>query len=169
MDRQLIVVRGCPGTGKSTLSTVLAQEAEAKGILSVICSCDDFFMVKGEYKFEGSKLALNHSKCLDKARKAIDQGINRIIIDNTNVCLSEFKAYIQYALNADYIVTLMEPDTSWAKSKEVDICMKMGTHNVPQQAYDRMLAKWEETDDILEEIADMLGCEVDIVSQSVWC
>lgn len=168
MDKQLVIVRGLPGGGKSTLAAALVEKAEKQNQTVVVCNCDEYFMVKGEYKFNGSKLGLYHGKCLEKAQKAIDEGVDVVIIDNTNVCLADFKAYVQYALNSDYIVTLMEPDTAWNKDRNVEELMKMGTHNVPKSSYDKMLSKWEDTDDVLEELAEQLCCEFDLISQSLW-
>ena len=68
--KRLIILRSLPGGGKSTLAAALVEKAEAQNQTAVVCNCDEYFMVKGEYKFDGSKLGLYHGKCLAKARKA---------------------------------------------------------------------------------------------------
>ena len=76
----------------------------------VICSTDDFFVVKGRYIFEPDKLSLYHQKnqdkgilwkfqyilvylCIFTARTAIANGKSPVIIDNTNSAAWQMKPY----------------------------------------------------------------------------
>lgn len=49
----VFILRGLPGSGKSTLAFELAGD-HTNGL--AICSADDFFIQKGEYAFDPSKL-----------------------------------------------------------------------------------------------------------------
>jgi adenylate kinase family enzyme len=49
-------MRGVPGSGKSTKAKQLA------GTNGVVYSTDDFFIVKGEYKYDPKLIGDNHEK-----------------------------------------------------------------------------------------------------------
>ena len=52
--KKLYIVRGLPGSGKSTFAEALV------GSDFLVCEADKYFMVDGEYKFDGSKLKDAH-------------------------------------------------------------------------------------------------------------
>ena len=54
MSKELILVRGIPGSGKSTF---------AKSLGGTHFETDKFFMVDGEYKFDGTKIKEAHKWC----------------------------------------------------------------------------------------------------------
>ena len=62
--KNLYLVRGVPGAGKSTF---------AKNLGCTHFETDEFFMVDGEYKFDPSKLKEAHAWCLDQVELAMIQ------------------------------------------------------------------------------------------------
>ena len=52
--RELVLMRGLPGSGKSTKAKKIAGER------GVIYSTDDFFMVNGEYKYNPKMIVEYH-------------------------------------------------------------------------------------------------------------
>jgi len=90
---RLYIMRGLPGSGKST---------EALWIGGLTFSKDDFFMTYGAYKFD-----------IERARKAMDEGISRIIIDNTNISAWELRPYVESGLKNEYTIVLAEPRTPY--------------------------------------------------------
>ena len=56
--KNLILVRGVSGSGKSTFAE------EFLFPISLLISNDDFFMVDGEYQFNSELLSENHLKCI---------------------------------------------------------------------------------------------------------
>lgn len=104
----MIINRGLPGSGKSTLSNKILNLYER----CVICSGDDYFMTSlGEYKFDVTKLAEAHICAQNKAIQACRDSISPVIIDNTNVKFWEVKKYLDIARMHHYIVILVEPKT----------------------------------------------------------
>ena len=57
--RRVIIMRGLPGSGKST---------EAKSYIlthgAVVVSADDFFMVAGKYRYNPAKIGDAHVACM---------------------------------------------------------------------------------------------------------
>lgn len=80
-EKKLVLMRGVPGSGKSTQAKKIAGE---KG---VIYSTDDFFMVKGQYVYDVKMIGKYHEKNFDRTVLAMQKGIPLIVIDNTNVKL----------------------------------------------------------------------------------
>lgn len=100
----LVIMRGIPGSGKSTKAKILVGEG-------VIHSTDDLIESTGDYRlfFEEMKksgdfvnLSRMHSKNLFNARKSMDEGVSPIVIDNTNLKANEAKAYVKHALLLGY-------------------------------------------------------------------
>jgi NEDD4-binding protein 2 len=153
MDKELIIMRGTSGSGKSFKAKQLAGET------GVICSADDFFIEKGkgEYAFDPSFLGQAHQQCQNRSLEALKQGNSPVIIDNTNTRLWEMKKLkpiIQYAQSLGYSVKIEEPDSEWWKSKDIDEMTRRNSHGVPREAVERMVNRWVPDitiDDILKE------------------
>jgi ABC-type oligopeptide transport system ATPase subunit len=108
----MIINRGLPGSGKSTLSKKIYHLYGSENG-SIICSGDDFFVTEtGEYKFDASKLADAHTHAQNKASDACRNSISPVIIDNTNIKYWEVNKYLSIARSHNYIVILIEPKTA---------------------------------------------------------
>ena len=94
--KTLIILRGLPGSGNSTLVGNLKDP--------VICSADHFFKKSGEYKFNARYLGAAHGECKDKFKNAILNEEELIVIDNTNTTYGEYKYYLDYGNKNNYIV-----------------------------------------------------------------
>lgn len=66
MKPELIIIRGIPGSGKSTFAQVMLKHTGYP-----VCEADDYFMRSGEYVFAGEKVAAAHAWCLRKIRWAL--------------------------------------------------------------------------------------------------
>jgi predicted kinase len=73
MEKELILLRGLPGSGKSTF---------AKRICNQHVEADMFFMEDGEYKFDPTKLKQAHEWGRNKAQEWMKQGYN-VVVSNT--------------------------------------------------------------------------------------
>jgi adenylate kinase family enzyme len=79
MEKMLYIVRGIPGSGKSTF---------AKSLGGTHFETDMFFMVDGEYKFDFTKLKESHKWCQDRVGDAMILNITAnlndvIVVSNT--------------------------------------------------------------------------------------
>lgn len=136
------IVRGLPGSGKSTKVRRMVEEFAGRGESVVVCSSDDFFVCPccGHYGWSRDKLHYAHRWCQAKFSKALQDGVSHVFVDNTNVSVRECRPYVELALSRHYAVAFIEPETPWAFN--VDELAKRNTHSVPREALGSMLARW---------------------------
>lgn len=131
--KKVYIMRGIPGSGKSTRARELA------GDLGVIHSTDDYFMVNGKYRFNPKLLGRNHELNFKAFKASLNQGFYPVVVDNTNVRHWEYQRYEQAAIDAGYQVEIV-------KVPHIDpiLAAKRNTHGVPESAIRRMLDRWED-------------------------
>ena len=123
----LYIMRGLPGSGKSTL---------AKQLGGIIFSTDDFFMIDGQYCFDGSKLGLYHNLNQRRTEDAMRQKQPVIVVDNTNIEAWQMKPYVNLADKYGYKVEIRMPETPWMW--DVDKLVQHNTHKVPLEVLQKM-------------------------------
>jgi broad-specificity NMP kinase len=102
----VIVLRGLPGIGKTSLAEKLALSIKPLG--SNILSVDDFFTTdNGVYEFDKEKLQEAYKWNFEKFKKALESKIPLIIIDNTNIKAFHYWHYIDTAQRNNYRVSIL--------------------------------------------------------------
>jgi len=81
--KTLYIVRGVPGSGKSTFAKSIAKPWQ-------IFEADKFFIKNGEYKFDYTKIKDAHNDCKRKVHKAIHPSLFRRLFYNTVVVSNTF-------------------------------------------------------------------------------
>lgn len=131
MNPTVIILRGIPGSGKSTF---VAKEYPN----AIVCSADDFFL-KRTYHF--SLLNQAHDECRKKFKKALIEKKPLIAVDNTNIKIWELIPYVNMAINHDYNILIYEFECS------TDIAATRNTHNVPFNTVEKMNNNFESLPD----------------------
>lgn len=126
--KNVIILSGASGSGKSTFAQFLSQNIEDCAIVSA----DDYFMKDGEYKFDQRKLPQAHEHCRMLFVQCLDFGIGTIIVDNTNTSQKEYQFYVDEAERYWYKVTRIIVD---------NINGTKSIHNVPEHVLERQLEK----------------------------
>jgi predicted kinase len=93
--KELYLLRGLPGAGKSTL---------AKSLGGKYIEADMFFIKDGVYKFDVTKLQDAHRWCLAIVGNWMVDNEKRIIVSNTFTQEWEMKNYYDWAKDFDYRV-----------------------------------------------------------------
>lgn len=104
--KNLILLRGLPGSGKSTVADLIG----ASGAGYAHFEADMYFMKDGVYKFDPTKIKDAHAWCQNSVEHAMllnhTTGHNSVIIvSNTFTQDWEMKPYYDLAKNWDYQVT----------------------------------------------------------------
>lgn len=92
MEKNLYIVRGLPGSGKSTFARSIAKSYQ-------IFEADQYFMERGEYKFDITKLREAHDSCkrrvVRRMRESLFNSIffRNIVVSNTFTQDWEMKYY----------------------------------------------------------------------------
>jgi predicted kinase len=94
--KQLILFRGLPGSGKSSLSESLCDD---------VYSADMFFERTGEYHFEPSQLRDAHEWCRSHTEAALHAGVPIVGVANTFTQEWEMQAYFDLAKEYNYRVS----------------------------------------------------------------
>ncbi|XP_030056229.1 NEDD4-binding protein 2-like 2 isoform X2 [Microcaecilia unicolor] len=137
LNKLLILLRGVPGSGKTTLAHLLLDKNPDGTVLST----DDYFDQKDGYTYDVNLLGDAHEWNQDRAKKAMDEEISPIIIDNTNTQRWEMKPYVEMAIEKGYRVQFHEPDTWW-KLDAVEL-EKKNKHGVPHEKIAQMLDRYD--------------------------
>ena len=162
--RELILIRGLPGSGKTRLASIIASlsipgghTVKAEESISIkyennkcptsisTFATDDFFMTNGEYKFNQGKLSDYHIRNQNAVEKqmqdAIESGeyLNKpikdiIIVHNTFTQSWEMEAYYELADTYGYTVTSIIVENNHG-GKSV--------HNVPYDSIVHMKDRFE--------------------------
>ncbi|EGZ19621.1 hypothetical protein PHYSODRAFT_327817 [Phytophthora sojae] len=103
--RLFVIMRGLPGSGKTTFAQVVARYAATFDFRASICSADLFFQRGGSYVFGASRLWEAHRSCYEQCRELLwrspDRGVDIVIVDNCNLRIDDFERYQDLHIPSD--------------------------------------------------------------------
>jgi len=125
----LTLIRGLPGSGKTTLAEWLSDG----GHNARHFEADMFFTKQGIYQFDASKLREAHEWCQQETLSVLERGYESVIVSNTFTTLNEMRPYRAMAARLNIALQIYECKGSFGS-----------IHNVPTEAIMRMASRWED-------------------------
>jgi len=122
----MILIRGLPGSGKSTIASRLTFTP----LISHI-ETDMFWVIDGEYKWDAKRLKEAHAWCLAETRKLLERGMIPVV-SNTFTTIKELKPYFDLAKEFG-----IKPNVMLAQGGFKN------THNVPEATLKRMRDRFQ--------------------------
>lgn len=138
VQKVCVLLIGLPGSGKSTRVSALRAAASYAGLRTEVCSTDDFFMKNGRYEFNPGKLGENHGRNFQKFALACADGIEQVIVDNTNLRAEHREPYIKLAKALGYEVH--QEVIGEFTDEACQIYAGRNVHGVPLEGLRRMAA-----------------------------
>ena len=128
--KTLYIVRGVPGSGKSTF---------AKSIGGIHIEADQFFMINGEYNFDITKIKLAHKYCQNQTEAwmktdGVQVNNHKIVVSNTFTQEWEMKPYFELAEKYGYIVFTVIVENRHGRKN---------IHDVPEDKIQQMKDRFE--------------------------
>jgi predicted kinase len=128
--KELILLRGIPSAGKSTLAKLFG---------GIHIEADRYFVIDGEYKFDPSKITLAHNYCRAQTgawMRTDGEEVNndKIVVSNTFSQEWEMEPYFELAKKYNYRVH------SVIVEKRHD---NYNDHNVPKENVEKMVKRFE--------------------------
>lgn len=141
----LILIRGLPGSGKTTLAKMLAAamtdpDADTLGTTErrdcEEVSADAWFMVGGVYRFDPSRLAEVHAACQESARAWLKAG-HSVVVHNTFSRKWEWAPYLAMGADRVWVLDLFDGGLTDAELAARNV------HGVVESTISRMRRRWE--------------------------
>lgn len=116
MKNHIVLVRGLPGSGKSTHALSLESQGYSH------FEADMYLIVDGKYVYDKSKIRQAHDWCFISAKTALEKGLN-VVVSNTFIKKWEMQRYIDIG----YPFQIVKMNGKWKN-----------IHGVPQETIDSM-------------------------------
>ena len=125
--KTLYIVRGIPGSGKSTF---------AQSLDCPVFEADQYFIDSetGEYKFDGSKIKLAHNWCKLRVEHSMEDDFQKIAVSNTFTQEWEMDTYYELAKQYGYRVFSLIVENRHGGVNE---------HGVPEDKLELMKTRFE--------------------------
>ena len=148
--RTLILMRGIPGSGKSTIARSMAGIPNSEsvslhgsyrsqhGTNGIILSTDFYFMEDGEYRFDPSKIGDNHALNEECCGMFMLEREPLIVIDNTNTQIWHMEPYVKMAKEHGYKIVIVE-----IPHPPIEVAAERNSHGVPLAVLESMTEGWE--------------------------
>jgi len=154
-DKFVFIMRGIPGSGKSTAAEFLGSTEDSyikiidcvkyvmnksdNKIIAAIHSTDQYLVNEdGEYEYDKKKIQQNHNLNYKDFVSSLRNKVDKVIVDNTNIKKRDFKRYVTAAYDYGYavlIISVPPPSVGEAVARNV--------HSVPSDVVKRMYNEWE--------------------------
>lgn len=129
-QKSLILLRGLPGSGKTTLANLLSESKKYP-----VFSVDDYFTdPKGNYHFKFEENHLAYKRCEENTRKSMIANTEKIFIHNTFTIDWELETYFKLAEEFNYQIHVLTVE-NYHGTKNV--------HDVSEEQIKKMAEKYK--------------------------
>lgn len=132
------IMRGVPGSGKSTTALQITRGYENPLLEVAVHSTDDLFYVNDVYRFDPRKLAHHHALNLEDFKESVKRGVPCVICDNTNIRVKHYQPYVDAATEAGYRVAIVQ-----LPHPTLEQAFNRNKHGVPRENIARMIQGFE--------------------------
>lgn len=130
MNLSLILLRGLPGSGKTTLAKLLSENGKYP-----VLSIDDYFTApNGEYRFEFDKNHFAYKQCEEKTLAEMKKCVEKIFVHNCFTLEWEMEPYFKMAAKNNYHVFVLTVENRHQSKNE---------HNITQEQLEKMATKYK--------------------------
>lgn len=125
----LYIIRGLPGSGKSTIARDLLEQKPGANHFEA----DMYFIdrINDEYKFDAARIGDAHEWCQEHVAESLSNG-NDTIVSNTTTRYFDLVVYLMIAKGCGAKVLILDCVDNYGS-----------IHNVPEKVMDRMRAQWQ--------------------------
>ena len=153
MSKTLYIIRGLPGSGKSTLGDRLATTTRKYNSYTKSWgqthsySADDWFTFKstGRYVFIPEELPQAHEDCQSRVRGAMMSDVDEISVCNTFTQAWEAKPYVKLCEQYGYTPVVLECQSQFGN-----------VHDSPQEKINEMADRWDSREDFMYQINEQI-------------
>lgn len=145
--KTLYIIRGLPGSGKSTLGEKLADTYSHQAPYSMNVhsyAADDWFTDRdGVYNFVPQELPQAHEDCRARVLGAMLSDVKNIAVCNTFTQAWEAEPYFKLCDMHGYTPVVIECQNQFSN-----------THDCPQEKIDEMADRWDSREDFMYQLKD---------------
>ena len=135
--KQLILIRGLSGSGKTTIAETICGDLESRTMVSA----DDFFVDDtGVYKFNYEALKEAHFWCQKECLEAMEDNYQTIVVHNTFTRKWECDPYMEMATQNDYSVQVINLYDGGLSDRQLS---ERCSHNVPSHVIQKQRRRWD--------------------------
>ena len=138
MNKRLVIFRGLPGVGKTWAANELCLNNGYP--VDNVCSSDRFHEVNGRYVFDSSKMGEAIAYCQMKVFRAMAEGHELVVVDNTHTRKHEYALYWCFAREFGYDVRVRDLYDGGMTDEQL---FARNVHGVPLEKIKQMRERYE--------------------------